>query len=102
MPIFYGTTVASLMLVISGLVRRGEPGAIAMLAGGLIFIAGMFFVTVFFNLPLNNSLATVDTASAAAGTVWARYLRDWTFWNHVRTISSIAATALYIAAIGAK
>jgi uncharacterized membrane protein len=61
MPFFYGTTLASLMLVITGLIRWGEPGAMVMLAGGLIFVAGMFFCTVFFNVPLNNALATIDS-----------------------------------------
>jgi uncharacterized membrane protein len=102
MPFFYGTTLASLILVIGGLVRKGGPGAMAMLAGGLIYVAGMFLCTIIFNVPLNNALAAVDPASVAAASVWARYLKDWTFWNHVRTISSIASSALYIAAIAAK
>jgi hypothetical protein len=59
MPFFYGSTLASLALVIIGLVRRGEPGAMAMLVGGLIYIAGMFLCTMFFNVPLNNALAAM-------------------------------------------
>jgi uncharacterized membrane protein len=102
MPFFYGTTLASIILVILGLVRRGEPGAMMMIAGGLIHVAGMFLCTIFFNVPLNNALADVDPASGAAGPVWARYLKDWTPWNHVRTISSTVASALYISVIAAK
>jgi uncharacterized membrane protein len=102
MPFFYGTTLASLILAINGFVRRGEPGAMAMLAGGVIYIAGMFVCTIVFNVPLNNALAAVDPASRAAAPVWARFLKDWTFWNHVRTISSAASSALYIAAIAAR
>jgi uncharacterized membrane protein len=102
MPFFSGSTLASLILAVLGLFRRGEPGAMAMLAGGLIYIAGMFLCTLLFNVPLNNALAAIDPASEAAAPVWRRYLRNWTRWNHVRTISSIAASALYIAAIAAK
>jgi uncharacterized membrane protein len=102
MPFFYGTTLASLILAISGFVRRGEPGAMAALAGGLIYVAGMFLCTIVFNVPLNNALAAVDPASGAAAPVWSRFLKDWTYWNHVRTISSTAASALYIAAIATK
>jgi uncharacterized membrane protein len=102
MPFFFGTTVASFILAIGGLVRRGKPGAMAMLAGGLIYVAGMFLCTMFFNVPLNNTLVTVDPTSGEAALVWARYLKDWTLWNHVRTISSAAASVLYIAAIAAK
>lgn len=102
MVFFFGTTLASLIFVVIGFVRRGAPGAMAMLSGGLIYVAGMFLCTIFFNVPLNNTLAAVDPASAAAAPIWARYLKDWTFWNHLRTISSTAASALYIAAIAAR
>jgi anthrone oxygenase-like protein len=88
MPIFFGTTVASAVLVIISLFRRAEPGATAMLAGGLIYVAGRFLCTMFFNVPLNNALAAVDPESGAAASTWARYLKEWTLWNHVRTISS--------------
>jgi uncharacterized membrane protein len=96
MPLFLGTTAAGAALVIFGVLRRSEPGATAMLVGGLVYIAGMFLCTVFFNVPLNNALA-----SAADPPMWARYLREWTMWNHVRTISSAAAFGLYIRAIAA-
>lgn len=102
MPFFYGSTLASFALAIVGLIRRGEPGAMPMLAGGLTYIAGMFLCTLFFNVPLNHALAAIDPASGEGAPVWRSYLKSWTRWNHVRTISSIAATALYIAAIAAK
>ena len=101
MPFFYGTTIVSVVLVIVALSRRGEPGSVAMLAGGLIYIAGMTLCTIFFNVPLNNTLDVIDPASGAAASIWSHYLRAWTLWNHVRTISSTATCALYIAAIAA-
>ncbi|WP_245350547.1 anthrone oxygenase family protein [Bradyrhizobium sp. UFLA03-84] len=82
--------------------RWQEPGAIAMICGGTLYVLGMFVVTMVFNVPLNDQLAATDPASAAAAPVWARYLTDWTFWNHVRTVTSFAATALFIAAIAAR
>lgn len=102
MPLFFGTTAASAALVIIGLLRRSEPGATAMLVGGLIYVAGMFLCTVFLNVPLNNALTAVDPESGGAAPVWVRFLKEWTMWNHVRTISSAAACALYIWAISAK
>jgi uncharacterized membrane protein len=62
----------------------------------------MFLCTVLFNVPLNNTLAAIDPGSAEAVSVWTRYLRDWTLWNHIRTFSSTAACVLYIAALAAK
>jgi uncharacterized membrane protein len=54
-----------------------------------------------FNVPLNDALAAVDPSSAEAASVWARYLNDCAMWNHVRTISSTVACALFIATIAA-
>ena len=63
---------------------------------------GMFGVTMMFNVPLNNAVGAIDPASPAAAPIWARYLRNWTFWNHVRTIACVVATALFIAAIASR
>lgn len=101
MPVFFGTTLASLVLAVIGVFRWGEPGALAMVAGGLIYVIGMFVFTIVFNVPLNDALAAVDPASPSATSVWTRYLTDWTFWNHVRTVASTVASALFIAAIAA-
>ncbi|WP_342728973.1 anthrone oxygenase family protein [Bradyrhizobium sp. B097] len=102
MPVFLGTTLSCAGLVVLGGLRWQEPGALAMICGGSLYVVGMFVVTVVFNVPLNDQLAVTDPVSTAAAPVWARYLTDWTIWNHVRTIASLAATALLIAAIAAR
>ena len=94
MRFFFGTTIVSLVLIAFALFRRSEPGATAMLAGGLIYVAGMFLCTIFLNVPLNKALAAVDPASASAASVWENYLKNWTLWNHMRTIGSAIAFAL--------
>jgi uncharacterized membrane protein len=76
MPFFLGTTLTSLLLAIAALFRWGEPGALAMLAGGVLYVLGMFVCTMIFNVPLNNALAAADPASAEAASLWARYLTD--------------------------
>lgn len=102
MPVFFGTTLASLALAVIGLLRWGDDGAAAMFAGGLIYVLGMFVVTIVWNVPRNNALAAVGGSSPQAASVWKRYLSEWTAWNHVRTISSIAACGLFIAALIAR
>ena len=102
MPLFFGTTLASLLLAIAAVFRWDEPGAAAMLVGGALYVIGMFVCTIVFNVPLNNALAAADPASAEAASLWARYLTDWTLWNHVRTIASTLACALFIWAIAAR
>lgn len=58
--------------------------------------------SMLFNLRLNNALAAVDPASTETASVWARYLRGWTLWNHVRTLASTAPTVLFIVAIAVR
>ncbi|KVP50829.1 DUF1772 domain-containing protein [Burkholderia ubonensis] len=102
MPVFLGTTLASLALAILALLNRSEPGAIWIVAGGAIYVLGMFVVTMVFNVPLNDALSATDASSAEGGAFWARYLRDWTVWNHARTVASAAACGLFIAALAAR
>ena len=70
-----------------------------MFIGGALFFTGMFVSTMIFNVPLNDALAAVDPASTEGAALWARYVSDWTFWNHVRTIASTASFALFILSI---
>lgn len=102
MPIYFGTTLTGGVLAVIGLLHRGEPGSLALLAGGISYVVGMFTVTMLFNVPLNNALAAVDPASSEGATLWARYLKDWTMWNHVRTVACTVATVLFIAALAAR
>jgi uncharacterized membrane protein len=99
MPLFLGTTVAGAALVVMGALRLSEPGAVSMIAGGGLYVIGMFVVTMVLNVPLNNALAAVQPSAPEAGAVWANYLKDWTFWNHVRTVASVAASAVFVAAL---
>jgi uncharacterized membrane protein len=101
-PFFFGTTLASAFLAILAFVRWDEPGSASMLVGGVVYVLGMFVITMVFNVPLNNALAAADPPSHAAAPIWARYLKEWTFWNHVRTVACILASALFIAAIAAR
>jgi uncharacterized membrane protein len=96
MPLFLGTTFAGFALAVIGVVERGKAGAAAMLAGGAIYVIGMFGVTMAFNVPLNNAL------TQGAETLWPQYLQRWGLWNHVRTLASAAASALFILAIAAR
>ena len=55
---------------------------------------------MFFNVPLNNALAAADPNTTSGVAVWNRYKKVWTLWNHVRTVSSLAASVLFTKAIG--
>lgn len=102
MPLFLATTLSSAALAVTAFFRWGEAGALVMLAGGILYVLGMFAVTALFNVPLNDALAKIDPASAEAASFWARYVDVWTMWNHVRTIASTLACGLFIASLVAR
>ena len=95
---FFGTAILSLVLDIVALMDWLAPRSGYLLAGGLLYFVGTFLVTVLFNVPLNNKLAAVKPDSAEGNAVWTRYLREWTLWNHVRTVAPLAAMAAFILA----
>jgi uncharacterized membrane protein len=90
--IFFGSAAGSALVAISTPFRWDDPGAGYLLIGGLVAVIGSFLVTVLCNVPLNGRLATAQPGSAA----WSDYSGPWSAWNHVRTVSSLIATALLI------
>ena len=70
-----------------------------MLAGAVVYVVGSFIATMAFNVPLNDALAAAAPESAEGARLWASYLGDWTFWNHVRTLASLVASASFILAL---
>ena len=66
-----------------------------LLAGCALYLFGCLLVTVAFNVPLNDQLASADPDSSGAVALWANYLSRWTLWNHVRTAASLAAAGLF-------
>jgi uncharacterized membrane protein len=93
LAIFLGSAIACVVLAIAALLKWHEPGAAFLLAGALLYVVGTFLVTIVFNVPLNDALAAVAPDGPAGAELWARYLRTWTAWNHVRTIAPLLAAA---------
>jgi uncharacterized membrane protein len=96
---FFGTAALCAILAIASLLRWSEPGAFLLVAGSLLYLVGTILVTIRLNVPLNDALAAAEPASAEAASLWTRYLAEWTRWNHVRTVASLAAAASFILAL---
>lgn len=97
--VFLGTGVVCAALAIVGVVQWRPPGSVWLIAGGMIYIVGSIGVTVIFNVPMNNALMVADPFTPEGKDLWSDYLTNWTFWNHVRTIASLVASASFIAAL---
>ena len=94
MGAFFGTAAACVLVVVFSLLRWIEAGAVYLLSGGLAYLIGAILVTLVFNVPRNDALASVDPASAAGARLWDGYVTSWTAWNHVRTAAALAAALL--------
>ncbi|MDN5753406.1 MAG: DUF1772 domain-containing protein [Nitrosospira sp.] len=99
MIVFLGTAVICLLLVVYSFVRWQTPGTVYLLAGSSLYLIGNYVVTMTFNVPKNNVLAHVDACEPEAVGTWRNYIIDWTRWNHVRTITALAAAALFTIAL---
>lgn len=102
MPVFLATSLASAVLATWSLFHRNEAGALLILGGAILYLIGMAGVTMICSVPLNDALAGVAPSSREAAALWSNYLRDWTLWNHVRTVASTGACAFFIAAIAIR
>ncbi|MBB2796002.1 UNVERIFIED_ORG: putative membrane protein [Rhizobium pisi] len=99
MALFVPTAILCLVISVLALINwRGGASAL-MLAGAALYVVASFLSTIIFNVPMNDALAKVSSNGAEAATLWATYLRDWTWWNHVRTIASLLASVAFVRAL---
>lgn len=90
-PWFMGAFMGTLLLSVACVVVALMSWQPLLLAAGLLYAVGNFGVTMAFNVPRNNHLMRFDAASADAAAWWPVYVREWTFWNHVRMVAGLAA-----------
>jgi uncharacterized membrane protein len=99
--VFLGSGVAGAALAVSAIWTWDQPGGGYRLAGGLLALIGIFVLTVVYHVPRNNSLDAVNADSAGAAAEWARYLREWVPWNHVRAVASTGSLVTLLFALSA-
>lgn len=96
-PMFLGVFLVTALLSISGVVMSflgwGSVRSALLCASGLLYLVGSFLVTIVFNVPRNERLASIDPESSQAAEYWVVYLREWSLWNHVRSAASVASAA---------
>jgi uncharacterized membrane protein len=88
--------------LVTALVVQRRAARVLALSSGLVYGLGGVGVTFAVNIPLNEALAAAAPTAANAADLWNQYTATWTMWNHVRTLASIIALALLIAALVAE
>lgn len=97
--VFVGTAALAAICVFAGFFPWGASRSMLLLVAGLAYLVGSFGVTAAFNVPRNERLARMDSASEEAAAYWPVYVREWLFWNHVRTAASLVSAACAGAAL---
>jgi len=98
-PLFLVTSLAAALLALLSVLRWGDSSSALILIGSLVYLAGMFVVTVAINVPLNEGLARVDPSAPGVAATWARFAEAWVMWNHVRALASIIPCVIFTVAL---
>ena len=67
--------------------------------GSAAYIILVFGVTIIGNVPMNEKLAKLPASSSEAAQYWEVYAKNWTQWNHLRSIGSIILSGTYLFAM---
>jgi len=96
---FFGALALPILCL---LLARRRSIVLPLIAAILLYGTGAFAVTLAFNVPLNESLATVTPDAATAAQTWRAYAEPWLLWNHIRMAASIAAFLAMLVAMVAE
>ena len=93
---FFGALVLCIAASLHAFLRRDAPACWFALSAALVYLLGAFGVTSAFNVPLNGEIAPLDPARPENAQAMTSYIAEWTLWNHVRTLASLAAFVLLL------
>lgn len=99
MAVFVGSAVLCAVIAVVTFVLWPGEGRVELLVGSALYLFGSFGVTVAANVPRNDALAKLDPGTREAASYWSVYVREWTAWNHVRTVASAGAALAYVLAL---
>lgn len=99
MLLFVPVAILCITIAVMAFMDWRGSASIWMIGGAAAYIVASFISTIVFNVPMNDALANVSGSGSEAVTLWNRYLSDWTWWNHVRTVASLASAIAFVRAL---
>lgn len=101
-PVFFAAFLGILpLLSLNTYLHSNQPNFLLLVGAMVIYLIGVFGVTVAGNIPLNNGLENFNILSADSEAIQAQralFENKWNKLNHVRTICSIITVVLLIIA----
>lgn len=96
-PLFLAMAPVSVLLaIVAGLNLSGAALWIVLLAAPT-YLIGCFGVTMVCNVPMNQTLDSLDSDAPRAEDYWRQtYLPRWTFWNTVRCLACVLSALLVL------
>jgi uncharacterized membrane protein len=101
MTLLFGTAILGMALAGVSMTRGAGLDDWPLLVAAALYVVGCIVITMAFNVPLNDALATSSgaySATLATADRWQHYLIEWTRWNTVRAVASCASGIFYVAA----
>ncbi|GGW85109.1 anthrone oxygenase family protein [Streptomyces lomondensis] len=99
MAVFLGSAVLCAVIAVVTFVVWPDEGTVELLVGSALYLFGSFGLTMVANVPRNDALAKLEPGTSEAAAYWPAYVREWTMWNHVRTVASAGAALAYVLAL---
>lgn len=81
--LFWGSCIGACFTIVT-FISKGT--STLMLIAATIFLMGSTLVTLLINVPLNEKLAAMVYLNDNVMEFWKVYRKNWTRWNHVRTL----------------
>ena len=102
-PVFFAAFFgAPVFLIISAFWFYGEPRRFwLLLAAAVIYLTGTFGITIFGNVPLNNTLDRFNSEWATDEEIARRRVNFERRWNNLNTIRAVSSTLAVILVISA-
>lgn len=85
-PLFLAIFFSPLIIIIVSIIFHPSIFDRWVIISFITYFIGSLLVTILFNVPMNRRLDVNKNMEN-----WNNYVRQWTLWNHVRTISSVLA-----------
>lgn len=99
MGLLLGMSALSPFLIAYAYFDMDGPVSALIISGGMLYLVGVFGVSLIYNVPMNQKLDAMDYSDSDAFAYWTdSYVPRWSFWNYIRALSSAGAAICYLIA----